>query len=230
MRTNRKRLILALLATSILIPRLGATDFKSLLGNPKAYDGQRVSITGIVIGNGPEFELFQNVSDALNVRSDSRAFYIIAKGKWSRTRPYDLHWVRVTGTVNANRHGFWGYACEISLEKIEALSAGPLTTQPMPFGVFRNETRQTVSVRLFESSRPQAGFQLGPGDSVSLPINDGRIEVFGVSGALLAKGTLGAQQDSTFYDRKFGAFYYRITGSRIEKVSPASVNYWEWTR
>jgi hypothetical protein len=225
-----KTIICALLATSIFVPRLGAIDFKSLLGNPKAYDGQRVSVIGVVIGDGPEFELFQNVSDALDPKSDSRAFYVIAKGKWARTRPYDLHSVRITGTVNTNRHGIWGYAGQISLETIEVLSAGPLTTQSMPFGVFRNETRKTIAVRLFDSSGPQAGFQLGPGDSVSLPISDGRIEVFDIGGKLLAKDILGARRNSKNYDRKFGAFYYRITTARIEKVLPTSGMYWEWAK
>lgn len=228
---SRRRFILLIAAlVAISTSCASASEFVSILTNPQAYNHQHVSLVGVVVGDGPEFELFETASDARNIVAASRSFFVRAKGPWKRVRPYDLHRVRVIGMVQADRHGIWGNPCEILLEKIEVLSRGPVIPPSMPFGVFRNEGSKEVSVKLFSSAGVQATFHLSPQESVELPINDGTIKVFSLGELLIADGSLEVNRLSRYYDVKHGTFYYRITDKRVEKMLPNAVNYWKWVK
>src|SRR5947207_656012 len=75
------------------------TDFQSLLKDPKAYQHQRVSVTGVVRGNGPTMELFRNASAARSAAPASQSILVIAPTDWRPDRPYAMRLVRITGTV-----------------------------------------------------------------------------------------------------------------------------------
>jgi hypothetical protein len=215
---------------AVSVGEVAAADIDAILRSPTKFHGERLSVIGVIVGDGPEFELFRNAMEAREMGAPSRSLTVRAQGKWQRQRPFHLHRVRVTGKVNAKRHGVWGNPCEISLETIYALSKGPVATSDIPTGLFRNERSEPVSVRLFNSNTIQGAFDLGPGESVGLPINDGKVQVLNRAGSLIAEDMLGIHRRSKFFDPKHGAFYYRIARNGIEKVLPSKVDYWKWSR
>lgn len=230
-RIFRGAAVAVIIVTGLLVSEAAAIDLESLLRNPQRYHGDRVSIVGVVVGDGPEFELYSSANAARQISDPSQSVFVRARPEWRRERPFNLHLVRVTGTVDAKHHGIWGNPCEISLEHIEALSKEPVTHSKIPTGLFRNERSDTVSVRLLTTAESiQGAFELGPGDSVGLPIGDGKIQVLNGDGSVVVEDTLGIHRGSKYYDRKHGAFYYRIVGNRLEKVLPSNVKYWSWNR
>jgi hypothetical protein len=209
---------------------LGATNvkeatFDSVLANPAAYHRQRVSLVGVVVGNGPNFDFFKNASDTRDLPPASKYFYVVPNSKRGIVGPYDLHRVRVIGIVDASRHGLWGYACEIILEKIELLSPEPVASPTMPTGIFRNEGTKPVLLRLV-GGNPESGDYISPKRITSLLLGSGYIKVFAVSGALIAETRITIKRDSPYYDPHNGAFYYRLTDRGIDRVLPILAKGW----
>jgi hypothetical protein len=216
---------LAVLQTS----RAGAAaTLESVLKDPRAYDHQHVVLVGVVRGNGPNFELFANAKDAQSVAKASNSVLLVASDKWKGRGPYSMRLVRVSGIVEANKHGLWGNPCEISLENIEVLS-GPVAPWSIPFAVFRNEDSKPVAMRV-GPPRLAARFSLDPKEVVEVPISNGLIRVLSVSGSLLAEAPINALPGPPYYDGANGAAYYRIRNKRIERVLPAVGRSWGWRR
>lgn len=226
----RQQVISSTLVSILAItPQLVAgTNFRSVINDPKAYDHKRVTVEGVVIGNGPEFELFETAGDARTITSPSKSFYLVSKDPRSlQSGLYNLRRVRVTGVVDTSLHGTWGNPCGILLEKITALST-PLSAPLIPVAVFRNEESRPIIVRLV-GGNPEGEFSIPPKTAVDSPISNGqKIEVTSSDGSLIARGTLRVKKDSPYFDSQTGFFFYRISDKKIEPVLPVSARDWNW--
>ena len=111
------------------------------------------------------FELFENATDAIAMTAP-KSIYIVAPATWRKAGPYDLRRARVTGVVDAKRHGIWGNPCALTPEKIEVIS-GPVASSPDLVAVFRNE--KTTPVELHFGAPPTGTiFTLPPREYVDV--------------------------------------------------------------
>ncbi|MGH8094555.1 MAG: hypothetical protein ACREIF_13970 [Chthoniobacterales bacterium] len=200
-----------------------------ILKNPKAYHNRRVSVEGVMVGNGPIFELYKNAPDSQRPAPVSECFYVVSQKGRPLVGTYDLHKVRVTGIVDANRHGNWGNPCTIVLEKIEVLSVKPVAVSQFPTAVFRNEGAKSLVVRLL-GGVPEVSFAIPPRSAVETIISDGEeVRVFSASGSPILQDRIrGLERSSPYYDVKTGNFFYRIAGNKIERVLPGLAKDWNW--
>jgi hypothetical protein len=212
-------------ATALQAAHSKQATFDSVVENPAAYHHQRVSLVGVVVGNGPNFDFFKNASDTRTLPPASKYFYVVPSNKRRIVGPYDLHQVRVTGIIDATRHGLWHYACEIILEKIELLSSEPVASPTIPTGIFRNEGTKPVLLRLV-GGNPESGDYISPNRTASLLLGSGYIKVFAVNGPLIAQTKIAITRNSAYYDPHNGAFYYRLTDRGIERVLPSLAKDW----
>jgi hypothetical protein len=229
---NRRRLFsraLALLTTAAIVKigSLNAATFQEVLKNPRAYDHQRVSVVGVVRGDGPEFYFYQNANDA-KAAVKGPTFLVVGPDDWKGQGPYDMRKVRITGRVDARRHGFWGHRATILLEKIEVLS-DRVAPPSSPFVVFCNEGSKRVSVH-FGPAGVEATFDLDPKERIELPymMAGSAIKVFSPKGALIVQENVRPERNSPYYDKENAAYFYRITDSKIERVLPSEAKSWGW--
>ena len=206
-----------------------AVDLERLLLNPHAYHLQRVKVTGIARVEGYSFLLFQNRREAKTIASVARTLAVAPRNDSPvyGNDKYDRCRVKLTGIVDADRHGRWNYPCELLLEKVEGLS-GPLFESALILGAFRNESSQSIELRFFnETDTNYAKVQLGPKDMDDLSIQNGRIEVMSASGKLLTKSFLRVPATSDqHFDAINRAFYYQFKKGKIEMLSVGEGKRW----
>lgn len=114
-----------LILTFLVSTALGSTTpvgFDALLANPRAYHQKQVCLVGFARVDGESFVLFENKFAATKL-NDSRAVSVAQRIGQSTHDRFNNHWVKITGTVEANAHGLWNFPCEILLEKVEAVAA-----------------------------------------------------------------------------------------------------------
>lgn len=242
--THHRDAILSL-ALALLLPQASfAIDFKELLRDPRAYHNQRVSLLGVARVKGPSFFLFENPADAKSW-DDSEE---IARGKAASPAPtiivapprgssmdendrYDRSWVSVTGIVDAYSHGRWNYPCTLLLEHVKGLSP-PLFKSPLILSVFRNDSVETVKIRLFNARHGfYAEFDLGPGELDDLETQTGTAEVTSTSGKMLAEYRMPELvRGSEYFDEENYAFYFKFKDGKINRVSPDAAKSWNWHR
>jgi hypothetical protein len=213
----------------LLLTSAEGTPYDLLLKNPKVYDGQTVSVVGVIRGNGPDFELYRDAKAASSVAPPSTSFFVFAPDKWKGTQPYDMRLVRVTGIVEARRHGVWGNACALALKRIEVLSNAPAAHPSFPVAVVRNETSEFYSIRAGPLG-VEAQLGIGPKEFLVLPRYDGTLTVLRRDGAVVARQELKITRESENFDSVSMVFYYRITDRRIDAVKPAEARKWSWRR
>jgi len=137
--------------------------------------------------------------------------------------------VRVTGVVEAHRHGIWGNACVLVLKRIEVLSDAPATHPGYPVAVIRNESSEGYSIRAGPPGL-EAELSIGPRQFLLLPRYDGTLTVLGRDGAVVARQKLNATRESANFDSAGMVFYYRITDRKLEAVKSAEARRWGWRR
>jgi len=213
----------------LLLTRAEGTQFDSLLKNPSAYDGRTVSVVGVIRGNGPDFELYRDASAARSVAPPSTSFFVFAPDKWKANQPYNMRLVRVTGVVEARRHGIWGNACALALKRIEVLSDAPAAHPSYPVAVVRNETPEFYSIRAGPPG-VEAQLGIGPREFLLLPRYDGTLTVLGRDGAVVARQKLNTSREAANFDSASMVFYYRITDRKLEAVKSAEARKWGWRR
>lgn len=218
------RILMLLLIMSAAFTPLFGSEFESLLRKPQLLDGVRVTLIGVVVGDGPEFELYENAVAARQGRNPATSLLIVADEKWRPSSTYDMRKVRITGRVNAKEHGFWGHPCVISLEKIQVLSE-PLSTPETASAILKNENSFTVIVHL-KGNREKAILSISPHNLVETDLVNCQVRVFTSQGILLFTEKMISQKQSTFYDSKNGDFYYRINGKKLDKVLPYEAKAW----
>jgi hypothetical protein len=120
-RYTKIAVFLVSLASTSAIP---GSIFEKLLADPQLFDGKRVILVGIASVGGSGIYLYRNEHEAQNVG----VTVLIA---WNRNSTdyskLNNRWVKVTGIVDAKRHGaFNSYPCEISPERLELLPRPPV--------------------------------------------------------------------------------------------------------
>lgn len=212
------------------LTRAEGTQFDLLVKNPHAYDGRTVSVVGVIRGNGPSFELYRDASAARSVAPPSTSFFVVAPDKWKGTRPYNMRLVRVTGIVEANRHGIWGNACVLALKRIDVLSDAPAAHPDYPVAVVRNETTEIYSIHAGPPGL-EAQLSIGPQQFLLLPRYDGTLTVLGRGGAVVGRRKLNTVRDAANFDPASMVLYYRITDhQKLEAVKSSEAKKWGWKR
>jgi hypothetical protein len=207
-----------------------AEDASSVLASPAAYHGKRVTLTGVVRGGGPRFQLFADAADAREMTAQ-KAIYVMSDlgpEHWQHRGPFDLRRVRMVGVVNANSHGIWGNPCSLRLEKVTTLS-GPVMPWPEVLAIFQNQSNKTLLLR-FGSPPTETEFEVRPSDFIEVRAEDGIVRATSLQGSTVAKAKLSKRPSKPFYDSKNAASYYRIKDGKIESVLPDEATKWGWHR
>jgi hypothetical protein len=204
-----------------------AESLAAILKSPGSYNHRRVSLVGVLRGQGPVFELFETPADALSMKP-SRGIHLIASAKWRKAGPYDLRRARVAGVVDANWHGVWGNPCAMSLDTVEVLS-GPVAPWPDVVAVFRNERTRPVWLH-FGTPPTDTDFMVRPKECIDVNIQNTTVRVFSPKATLLIEAQILKRPAMPYYDSANAASYYRITDNRVETVLPSVAMEWNWRR
>jgi len=179
------------------------------------------------------FELFENAADAVAMRAP-KSIYIVAPATWRKAGPYDLRRARVTGVVDAKRHGIWGNPCALTPEKIEVIS-DPVASWPEVVAVFRNEKNTPIDL-YFGGPPTGTKFTLPPKGYVDVGGWDVRnakatsVRALSTTGLLITKEEVVIRRSGSYYDPINAALYYRISDNKIEQVLPSAAKHWGWHR
>jgi hypothetical protein len=216
-----------MLATRLMAAQL--VSFDALVKHPEAYHRKQITFVAVAIGNGPTLELRRDAKSADHLVEASEA--ILGRGviPWDEKRRYHLRLVRVTGRVDAHDHGIWGNACEVSIERIDALSDEPVVPRKIPVAVIHNATSSPYGIRA-SAAGVEAKLWLAPKGILELPRPDGTLSVVDAHGSVVAQTKLDVGARSRYLDRKEGSFYYEIGGATITQVMPAVAKAWGWRR
>ena len=221
--------VVAVIQFMQLTAAAAAVSFDALVKHPEAYHHRRVTIVGVAVGNGPTFEIVPNVKSAENVGDAACTVRAKAFIPWDYKRRYHLRLVRVTGIVDAHHHGVWGNACEISVEKIQALTVGPLVPWKVPVAVIHNAASSPYHIHAGPAGM-ESQLGIAPHGILELPRPDGTLTVLGAHEEVLLRQKLDMSGRSRYLDRKEGAFYYEIRDGRITQVLPKDAKAWGWRR
>jgi len=225
---TRTKVYAVTLSFLLLTPAKGI-QFDALLKNPRAYDGRTVSVVGVIRGNGPDFELYRDALAADSVASPATSFFVFAPAKWKATQPYNMRLVRVTGVVEARRHGTWGNACALTLKRLEVLSDAPAAHPSYPVALVRNESSEFYSIRAGPPGL-EAQLSIGPRQFLLLPRYDGTLSVLNQGEVVIARRKLNSTREAANFDPTTMVFYYRITDRKVEAVNSAEAKKWDWKR
>jgi hypothetical protein len=206
-----------------------ATDFQSLLRNPNAYQHKRVSVTGVVRGNGPTMELFRDASAARSVARASESILVIAPEGWRPGRPYAMRFVRITGTVEATEHGFWGNPCSIHFQQIEVISERPALHPDHTIAVIANYSPTSYLIRV-DSPDVRARLTISPKQFLELPRFNGTLKVVREDESVICEIKLETSRRALNFDPEKMVFYYQIVDGKVEGVSPRIARKWNWRR
>src|SRR5438270_5715191 len=136
-KVNQTRSIRTLMVCGLLVffaSSVSSQTLDAVLKSPASFHRKRISVVGILRGDGPMFELYETSQEAVAMTAP-KSVYIVAPRGWRKKGPYDLRRARVTGVVDATRHGAWGNPCAIMPEKLEAFS-GPVAPWPDVVPIF----------------------------------------------------------------------------------------------
>lgn len=221
---NRLCTVIGFAFTLANAPTAYPSDFQRLLANPEAFDGKRVTLTGVASIGGATFYLYPNEDEARNVGA---AVFINRNLEGPRYDKFSNHWLKVTGIVNAKRHGpFNNDPCEIWLEHFEVLRKASLEHRNI-YGVFQNDTSSLVNVTIHWRDG-YSNFGVPPGETSTEGITkDGTAVVTTEKGKLIGKSDLVPPGiSSRYFDSAHRSYYYRITDSKIEIVPVAKTRGW----
>ena len=212
----------------LVVATSSAAEFKQLLDDPVAYHHRRVTINGVARVEGLTFELYARPSDANLYAPADRALSISQNVNGPRHDKFDNRWVKVTGIVDAKRHGMWGYRCVIFLENVQLLRRPPAGPPHVVIsGVFRNDGPQDTSVVLLDQAgKIYAEFPVPVHEVNGTGLRKGAAEVREPSGKVISRYGLLSDRDSPYLDRASHTYYYRISNGRIEGISPSKAKSW----
>ena len=223
-RINRTCAIIAFAALAESIVAAPITDFQKLLAAPALFDGKRVTLIGVASIGGAEFYLYPTAREA---RKAGAAVFINRNLEGPRLDKFSNHWLKVTGVVNARRHGPFNFdSCEIWLEHFDVLPKPPLPNRNI-YGVFKNDTPNLVKITVY---RPDgyATWEIQAGATSTEGIEQGSTaKATTSSGKLIAKSDLiPSKALSQYFDSVHRSYYYRITTNKIEFVPPGETKGW----
>ena len=130
-------------------------DLKTLIANPKQFDGKMVTTTGLVADSGNGVYLFPDFLSAAKGGRDARQAAYIPDTRGLFTKDDHRCWFAIQGVVNSRGHGPWGdNPCEIEVTSIRKLRPEKRPLWPDDIGVFLNATSEGVMV---DSELPDGG-------------------------------------------------------------------------
>lgn len=216
---------LGLIATRTL--GLASSDFQLLLADPSAFEGKRVTLTGVASVDGAEFFLYPN-TQAAKEGNLSRSVFVARDLKGPPYDRFNNHWLSVTGIVTAKGHGPVGFQGPlIWLERVESLPYPPLPDRRI-YAIFRNDCADTVTVKV-SAPNGYSMFDVRP-FSTAPPgvIATGTAEVTDASGKVMLRTPLPPPRSAgKYFDPLHRAYYYHITGNRIDLVRPSETTKWD---
>lgn len=207
--------------------------FDDLVNNPTRFDRKRVTINGLADVEGDGFWVWRDGRALKRVdvkRAIFVAYEIPAKAVISPYAHANLHFVRVTGTVDTRIHGHLGMdPFSIVLEKVEVLP-GPRQKQFLPIlAWFRNESDREVKMEV-KYKNETAWFTVEPHTINCTGIEKGKGTAVAKtrSERPFAQCALTPPGSQGYYDRDKVAYYYRITTDKIEPVLPTEARHWHF--
>jgi hypothetical protein len=209
--------------------------FDDLIKSPARFDRERVTVTGLIEVNGDDNDLWRDayarrrldLKHSIHVVPDLR-LPPYPGTNMSADSPANLHWVKVTGVVDASFRGRFGdERFGLLEEKIQILPGPRLREFLSILGWFRNETSETVYIKiLFRDGYTSFGVwphTLGM-ESITDDVHKRSTAVVSRTrdGNPIAKCDLMPRRSrEQYYDAEKRAYYYRITPNKIEQVLPS---------
>ncbi|MEY2576106.1 MAG: hypothetical protein QOF80_1593 [Verrucomicrobiota bacterium] len=230
--TPLNKWIILALALAVLGPskQLRAEDLESVFRAPARYHHQRVTFTGVLVGDGWFLELFKNASDAKGGEHRRSAWVVLPDGL-QKPGPYDMRRARVVGIVDAVR-GRRNNPFQLKAEKLVMLSGRVIPWEDSAM-VFYNDTEAAVLLRV---GVPPTQTELlippkNPDGFLSIELQYSTlVQVMTVDRKLIFEDKISGGRNTPYYDAKNAASYFRIIEKKIERVSPAMAASWGWKR
>jgi hypothetical protein len=209
-------------------------QFDDLRTNFKQYDGQQVTVKGILEVAGNDNYLYRDIEG----RERQRVWIHVlpdlnqpsSAGGFAPDAPANLHWVKVTGVVDMSFHGHFGNEpFGVRQTKIEVLPGPRLKRFLSTLAWFKNESQHEVEIEI--DAPPWAtSFDIKRGEVGSADIYKGRnnVTVKTKDGQVLTKLKFDNARFSRFYDRQRRAYYFRITGRKITPVPRTEARNWKF--
>jgi len=200
-----------------------ALQLSEILKNPRRFDAQSVSLTGVADVEGDQFILYENAEAALKTELNHAIFVRqpVSTVNLDRLRG---RWVKVIGILDAERHGprGIGFACDVLLQHV-SLAGGRLVRLPVGvLGRFRNETGTDVHVKLFDNhSGLYAEFDVPRQGFNGLAVKSGQVIVTTLGGSAVTKGDILVNVEPRLtLTGETAILYFRITTHGVESVAP----------
>jgi hypothetical protein len=209
-------------------------QFDDLRTNFKQYDRQQVTVKGILEVAGNDNYLYRDIQG----RERQRVWIHVlpdlnrpdSAGGLAPDAPANLHWVKVTGVIDASFHGHFGNEpFGLRQTKIELLTGPRLKQFLSTLAWFKNESRHNVGIEI-DAGRWATSFDLEPGEVGSADMYKGtnNVTVTTKDGKVLTKLKFDNVQPSHSYDRQRHAYYFRITNREITPVPPTEARNWKF--
>jgi hypothetical protein len=209
-------------------------QFDDLRTNFKQYDGQQVTVKGILEVAGNDNYLYRDIEG----RERQRVWIHVlpdlnrpsSAGGFAPDAPANLHWVKVTGVVDMSFHGHFGNEpFGVRQTKIEVLPGPRLKRFLSTLAWFKNESQREVEIEI-DASPWATSFDVERGKVGSADIYEGgnNVTVATKDGKVLAKLKFDNSRSSRFYDRQRCAYYFLITDRNITPVPRTKARNWKF--
>ena len=209
-------------------------QFDDLRANFIRYDGQQVTVKGILEVPGNDSYLYRDIQGRerqhvwIHVLPDLNR--PDSAGGLAPDAPANLHWVKVTGVIDTSFHGHFGNEpFGLRQTKIKVLPGPRLKQFLLTLAWFKNESQHKVSIGI--DARPwSTSFDVSPGEVESADMYKGtnNVTVTTKDGKVLTKLKFENIQSSHFYDRQRHACYFRITDRKITPVPRSDARNWKF--
>lgn len=210
-------------------------QFADLYKTPARFSGTKVTVRGLVEVDGDYIYVWPDAATCK--RQDfKRSIFVVQdlrKDPYPGTNlspysPANLHWAKVTGTVNMSYHGLFGdLPFGLRLGKIEVLP-GPRLKDLLPVLVYlHNETGKNVELQL-KAGALSEGCTVSPNEVYETAIPRDRWKVVASFGGRPFLSSFVGRLSGAYYDHERRAFYYRITPRSIDPVIPQDTRRWKF--
>ena len=211
--------------------------FDEVLSNPARYNNQQVSVKGIAEVVGDDFELWRDerALRETNLKHQIEVVQDLGLPPYpgtnvSRYSPANLHWVKVTGTVNTAWHGRFGFdSFGLILEHVQIL-AGPRLKQFLDSAIWlKNDTPRRLKVDV-QSKYGEEMSGVGPGGLyyTEIPLRSNARLDLTLEGKLFARLQFVPLLAQRYYDPDKRSYYGRITEGKVTLVPPSEAKSWRF--
>ena len=96
--------------------------FKGVIENPRRFHHKRVTLCGVAFVQGSGFEL-RSLHNPSRFPDESQVIDVVWRDIAANFDRFNNKAVVITGVIDADSHGLWGYPCTIWLERIAVVQA-----------------------------------------------------------------------------------------------------------